>query len=181
MDNPQKDALENKSWDGTDRRSGEEHRRRDWNGSNMGEHSHHDHHRHRSHRRWRKFKKLVQTSLFVMGVCFLASLLFTYITGSLPNIIQGIIQKNVEKTIQRATGGLVDGQLSPDKLLKLGKNIKPEDFKGNAMRQLGGWGGGERGGEQIPEEHASISKEQFDQLKKYKDQYKEQYKAMIGK
>jgi len=176
MDNPQKDAPENKSWDGPERRSGEEHRRRDWNGSNMGEHSHHGHHGHRSRRRWRAFKKLAQTSLFLMGVCFLAALLFTYITGSLPNIIQGIIQKNVEKTIQRATEGLVDGQLSPDKLLKLGKNIKPGDLKGSAMRQLGGWEG-ERGGEQIPEEHGSVSKEQFDQLKKYKDQYK----AMMGK
>ena len=97
MDTPQKDSLNNKSWEGIERRSGEKRKIENRIRMERREHSHHGHHRHRSHRRWRKFKKLFQTSLFVLGICFLASLLFTYITGSLPNIIQGIIQKNVER------------------------------------------------------------------------------------
>ena len=68
----------------------------------------------------------------------------------------------------------MEEQLSPEKLLKMSKNIKPKDLKGKALRSLGGREGDR--GEQIQEEHAPISKDQLEQFKKYKEQYKDMLK-----
>ena len=91
MDTPQKDSLNNKSREGIERRSGKERKIENRIGTERREHSHHGHHRHHR-RRLRKLKKPGQITIhcdgnMLPGVPFI----YTYITGSLPNIIQGII------------------------------------------------------------------------------------------
>ena len=107
--------------------------------------------RHRSHR-WRRFKKTTVTLLAVMGICFVVALLLTYITGSLPNLIERVVSKNIEKAIQRTTAEFAEGKFSPEALKGLGKNIDIEKLKGQALRNLGGWEG-DRGEGQSPDEY----------------------------
>ena len=65
----------------------------------------------------------------------------------------------------------MDGQLNPDKPLKIPNELTPDEIEGSAMRTLGGWTG-DRGGEQVPEEFVHMSGEQFGQMKKYKEMLK---------
>ena len=139
-------------------------------------------HHHHSHKRWRRFKKTAVTLLAVMGICFFVALLLTYITGGLPNLIERVVSKNIEKAIQRTTAEFAEGQFSPEALKGLGKNIDIEKLKGQAMRNLGGWGG-DRGEGQSPDEY-KVQEDYMkhmsrDEIEKKKDYYKEKYKEML--
>lgn len=114
-----------------------------------GKHHHRGHHR--SHR-WRKFKETATPLLIILGICFFVALVLTYMTGSLPNLIERIVSKNIEKAIQRTTAESTDGKFSPEALKGLGKNIDIEELKGQALRNLGGWGG-DRGENQAPDDY----------------------------
>jgi hypothetical protein len=122
------------------------------------------------------------TLLVVMGICFVIALLLTYITGGLPNLIERIVSKNIEKAIQRTTAEFAEGKFSPEALKGLGKNIDIEKLKGQALRNLGGWEG-DRGEGQSPEDYKKqedyakhLSRED---LERKKDYYKEKYKEML--
>ena len=73
-------------------------------------------------------------------------------TGSLPNLMERIVSKNIEKAIQRTTAEFSEGKFSPEALKGLGKNIDIEKLKGQALRNLGGWEG-DRGEGQSPGEY----------------------------
>ena len=206
MDTLDNDNAENKDWDTTDRRekerrdneqrtegdrrSGLESTKRDGveqriaadrRGGEQGGHESRRHHHHR-HRRWRKFKKTTATLLVVMGICFFVALLLTYITGGLPNLIEKVVSKNIEKAIQRTTAEFSEGKFSPEALKGLGKNIDIEKLKGQAMRNLGGWEG-DRGEKQSPDKYKgqedSLKSMSRDDLEKKKDYYKDKYKEML--
>ena len=122
------------------------------------------------------------TLLVVMGICFVVALLLTYITGGLPNLIERVVSKNIEKAIQRTTAEFAEGKFSPEALKGLGKNIDIEKLKGQAMRNLGGWEG-DRGGKQSPDDYKKeddyakhLSR---DDLEKKKDYYKDKYKELM--
>ncbi len=142
----------------------------------------HERRRRHSHRRWRKFKKTTATLLVVMGICFFVALLLTYITGGLPNLIEKVVSKNIEKAIQRTTAEFSEGKFSPEALKGLGKNIDIEKLKGQAMRNLGGWEG-DRGEKQSPDKYKgqedSLKSMSRDDLEKKKDYYKDKYKEML--
>src|SRR3989339_149502 len=127
-------------------------------------------------------KKTTMTLLVVMGICFVVALLLTYITGGLPNLIERVVSKNIEKAIQRTTAEFAEGKFSPEALKGLGKNIDIEKLKGQAMRNLGGWEG-DRGGKQSPDEYKgqedSLKSMSRDDLEKKKDYYKDKYKEML--
>ena len=57
------------------------------------------------------------TLLVVMGICFFVALLLTYITGGLPNLLEKVVSKNIEKAVQRTSAEFRRGNLVP-KLLK---------------------------------------------------------------
>ena len=139
--------------------------------------------RHRRHR-WRKFKKTTVTLLVVMGICFVVALLLTYITGGLPNLIERIVSKNIEKAIQRTTAEFTEGKFSPEALKGLGKDIDINKLKGEALKNLGGWGG-DRGEKQSPDEYKGqedyLKSMSRDDLEKNKDYYKEKYKEFLQK
>ena len=122
------------------------------------------------------------TLMVVMGICFIVALLLTYITGGLPNLIEKVVSKNIEKAIQRTTAEFAEGKFSPEALKGLGKNIDIEKLKGQAMRNLGGWEG-DRGGKQSPDEYKgqedSLKSMSRDDLEKKKDYYKDKYKEML--
>lgn len=137
--------------------------------------------RHRRHR-WRRFKKTATSLLIVVGICFFVALVLTYMTGSLPNLMERIVSKNIEKAIQRTTAEFSEGKFSPEALKGLGKNIDIEKLKGQAMRNLGGWEG-DRGEKQSPDEHKSqedyLKHIPRDDFEKNKDYYKDKYKEML--
>jgi len=166
--------LENTKWSGAERRTAEDSRGKERRG--------HDRRRRHSHRRWRHFKKTTMTLLVVMGICFVVALLLTYITGGLPNLIERVVSKNIEKAIQRTTAEFAEGKFSPEALKGLGKNIDIEKLKGQAMRNLGGWEG-DRGGKQSPDEYKgqedSLKSMSRDDLEKKKDYYRDKYKEML--
>ena len=122
------------------------------------------------------------TLLVVMGICFVVALLLTYITGGLPNLIERIVSKNIEKAIQRTTAEFAEGKFSPEALKGLGKNIDIEKLKGQALRNLGGWEG-DRGEGQSPDEYRGqedyMKSMSRDDLEKKKDYYKDKYKEML--
>ena len=159
-----------------ERRTAEDSRRKEQGGHDRRRHHHH------SRRRWRRFKKTTMTLMVVMGICFIVALLLTYITGGLPNLVERVVSKNIEKAIQRTTAEFAEGKFSPEALKGLGKNIDIEKLKGQAMRNLGGWEG-DRGEKQSPDEY----KDQEDYIKhmsrgdleKNKEYYKEKYKEML--
>ncbi len=144
-----------------------------------GKHYHRGHHR--SHR-WRKFKETATPLLIILGICFFVALLLTYITGGLPNLVEKIVSKNIEKAIQRTTAEFSEGKFSPEALKGLGKNIDIEKLKGQALRNLGGWEG-DRGEGQSPDEYKGqedyLKSMSRDDLEKKKDYYKEKYKEMM--
>jgi len=154
MSTPNDDGLENKNSNEIGRKERSGHERR----------------RHHSHRRWRRFKKTTVTLLVVMGICFVVALLLTYITGGLPNLIERVVSKNIEKAIQDTAG-----KFSPEALKGLGKNIDIEKLKGQAMKNLGGWGG-DRGEKQSPDEYKGqedyMKSMSRDEIEKKKDYYK---------
>ena len=120
------------------------------------------------------------TLLVVMGICFVVALLLTYITGGLPNLIERVVSKNIEKAIQRTTAEFTEGKFSPEALKGLGKNIDIEKLKGQAMRNLAG---GDRGEKQSPDQYEKqedyAKQLSRDDLEKKKDYYKEKYKEML--
>ncbi len=138
-----------------------------------GKHYHRGHHR--SHR-WRRFIKTATPLLIVLGICFFVALVLTYMTGSLPHLMERIVSKNIEKAIQRTTTEFSEGKFSPEALKGLGKNIDIEKLKGQALKNLGGWGG-DRGEEQSPDEYKDqedyLKHIPRDDLEKKKDYYKE--------
>ncbi|HHT9123234.1 MAG TPA: hypothetical protein ACFYEF_10245 [Candidatus Wunengus sp. YC63] len=166
--------LENTKWAGIERRTAEDSRGKERRG--------HERRRRHSHRRWRHFKKTTVTLLVVMAICFVVALLLTYITGGLPNLVERIVSKNIEKAIQRSTAEFAEGKFSPEALKGLGKNIDIEKLKGQAMRNLGGWEG-DRGEKQSPGEYKgqedSLKSMSRDDLEKKKDYYKDKYKEML--
>jgi len=174
--NDGRNGLGSAKWDGNERRTTEDHRWRERGGHERRKHHHH------SHRRWRRFKKTTVTLLVVMGICFVVALLLTYITGGLPNLIERVVSKNIEKAIQRTTAEFAEGKFSPEALKGLGKNIDIEKLKGQAMRNLGGWEG-DRGEKQSPDEYKGqedyMKSMSRDDLEKKKDYYKEKYKEML--
>jgi len=119
-----------------------------------------------------------------MGICFFAALLLTYITGGLPNLVEKIVSKNIEKAIQRSTTEFTEGKFSPEALKGLGKNIDIGKLKGEALKNLGGWGG-DRGEGQSPDKYKgqedSLKSMSRDDLEKKKDYYKDKYKEMLRK
>ena len=144
----------------------------------------HDHRgRHRSHR-WRKFKETATLLFIIMGICFFVALVLTYITGGLPKLMEKIVSKNIEKAIQRTTTEFAEGKFNPEALKGLGKNIDIEKLKGQALKNLGGWGG-DRGEGQSPDEYKG--QEDYlkylgrDGLEKKNDYYKEKYEEMLRK
>ena len=167
-------GLESTKRDGIERRTAADHRGKEQRG--------HERRRRHSHRRWRKLKKTTVTLLVVMGICFFAALLLTYITGGLPNLIEKVVSKNIEKAIQRTTAEFSEGKFSPESLKGLGKNIDIAKLKGQAMRNLGGWEG-DRGEKQSPDEYKgqedSLKSMSRDDLEKKKDFYKDKYKEML--
>ena len=204
MDTLDNGNTENKDWDTTekrekerrdnerrtesDRRSGIESTKRDGGERRTAadrrgkEQRGHERRRRHSHRRWRKFKKTTATLLVVMGICVFVALLLTYITGGLPNLIEKVVSKNIEKAIQRTTAEFSEGKFSPEALKGLGKNIDIEKLKGQAMRNLGGWEG-DRGEKQSPDKYKgqedSLKSMSRDDLEKKKDYYKDKYKEML--
>jgi len=146
-----------------------------------GKHYHRGHHR---RHRWRRFKKTVTSLLIVMGICFFAALLLTYVTGGLPTLVEKIISKNIEKALKRTTAEFAEGKLSPEALKGLGKDIDINKLKGEALKNLGGWGG-DRGEKQSPDEYKGqedyLKSMSIDDLEKKKDYYKEKYKEMLRK
>ncbi|MBM4066339.1 MAG: hypothetical protein FJ266_11995 [Planctomycetes bacterium] len=171
-----RNGLGSSKWDEVERRTAEDRRWRE-----RGRHEKRRH-RHHSHRRWRKFKKTTATLLVVMGMCFVVALLLTYITGGLPNLIERVVSKNIEKAIQRTTAEFAEGKFSPEALKGLGKNIDIEKLKGQALKNLGGWGG-DRGEKQSPDEYKTqedyMKHMSRDDLEKKKDFYKDKYKEML--
>ncbi|HHT9146187.1 MAG: hypothetical protein Q7J76_08475 [Candidatus Brocadiaceae bacterium] len=167
-------GLESTKRDGVERRSAGDHSGKERRG--------HERRRRHSHRRWRKLKKTTVTLLVVMGICFFAALLLTYITGGLPNLVEKVVSKNIEKAIQRTTAEFAEGKFSPEALKGLGKNIDIEKLKGQAMRNLGGWEG-DRGEKQSPDKYKgqedSLKSMSRDDLEKKKDYYKDKYKEML--
>ncbi len=176
MNAPDNSSKENKNWDGVERRTLEDHRQKERKG--------HERRRRHSHRRWRHFKKTSMTLLVVMGICFFVALLLTYITGGLPNLIEKVVSKNIEKAIQRTTAEFTEGKFNPEALKGLGKNIDINKLKGQAMRNLGGWEG-DRGEKQSPddyEKHEDYTKHMSrDDIERNKDLYKQKYKELMGK
>jgi|SRR3990170_5721655 len=167
-------GLESTKQDGVERRTAADRRGKEQRG--------HERRRRHSHRRWRKLKKTTATLLVVMGICFFVALLLTYITGGLPNLIEKVVSKNIEKAIQRTTAEFSEGKFSPEALKGLGKNIDIEKLKGQAMRNLGGWEG-DRGEKQSPDKYKgqedSLKSMSRDDLEKKKDYYKDKYKEML--
>ena len=167
-------GLESTKQDGVERRTAADRRGKEQRG--------HERRRRHSHRRWRKLKKTTATLLVVMGICFFVALLLTYITGGLPNLMEKIVSKNIEKAIQRTTAEFSEGKFSPEALKGLGKNIDIEKLKGQAMRNLGGWEG-DRGEKQSPDKYKgqedSLKSMSRDDLEKKKDYYKDKYKEML--
>lgn len=165
-----------KNWDRIERRITEDHR---W----KGRRGHKRRSRH-SHHRWRKLKKTSLTLLAVVGVSFLAALFLTYITGSLPNLVEKIIARNMEKALQRTTAEFTEGKFNLKSLEGLSKNIDIEKLKGQAMRNIGGLEG-DRGGKQSPDEYKGqedyLKSMSRDDLEKNKDYYKEKYKEFLQK
>ena len=161
-----------KNWDRIERRITEDHRQKERRG--------HKRRSRHSHRRWRNLKKTTLTLLAVVGVSFLAALFLTYVTGSLPNLIERVVSKNIEKAIQRTTAEFTEGKFSPEALKGLGKNIDIEKLKGQAMRNLAG---GDRGEKQSPDQYEKqedyAKQLSRDDLEKKKDYYKEKYKEML--
>ncbi len=98
--------------------------------------------------RWRKFKETATLLTIVVGICFFVALLFTYITGNLPTIIERVISKNIEKALRRTTAELKERKFTPEIL----KNIDAEKLTEEALRNLGGWEG-DRGEKQLPDEY----------------------------
>ena len=149
----------------------------------QGEGKHHHRGHHRRHR-WRRFKKTVTSLLIVMGICFFAALLLTYVTGGLPTLVEKIISKNIEKALKRTTAEFAEGKFSPEALKGLGKDIDINKLKGEALKNLGGWGGN-RGEKQSPDEYKGqedyLKSMSIDDLEKKKDYYKEKYKEMLRK
>ena len=120
------------------------------------------------------------TLLVVMGICFFVALLLTYITGGLPNLIEMVVSKNIEKAIQRTTAEFTEGKYSPEALKGLGKNIDIEKLKGQA---LGNFAGGDREEKQSLDEYTGqedyMKHMSRDDLEKEKDYYKEKYKELM--
>lgn len=146
-----------------------------------GKHYHRGHHR---RHRWRRFKKTVTSLLIVMGICFFAALLLTYVTGGLPTLVEKIISKNIEKALKRTTAEFAEGKFSPEALKGLGKDIDINKLKEEALKNLGGWGG-DRGEKQSSDEYKAqedyLKHMSIDDLEKKKDYYKEKYKEMLRK
>lgn len=119
-----------------------------------------------------------------MGICFVIAFLLTYITGGLPNLVEKIVSKNIEKAIQRTTAEFAEGKFGPEDLKKLGKNVDIDKLKGEALKRLGGWEG-DRGEGQAPEDYKG--KEDYTKhlsrgdLEKNKDYYKQKYKELMNK
>ncbi|MDO8745125.1 MAG: hypothetical protein Q7J76_08480 [Candidatus Brocadiaceae bacterium] len=104
------------------------------------------------------------------------AIVLTYMTGNLPNLMEKIVSKNIEKAIQRTTAEFSEGKFSPEALKGLGKNIDIEKLKGQALKNLGGLGG-DRGKGQSPDEY----KGQEDYLKHLPKDDLEKYKEMLRK
>ena len=117
-----------------------------------------------------------------MVICFFVALLLTYITVGLPNLIEKVVSKNIENAIHRTTAEFAEGKFSPEALKGLGKNINVEKLKGQALKNLGGWGG-DRGEGQSPDEYKKqddyMRHLSRDDLEKKKDYYKDKYKEMM--
>ena len=98
--------------------------------------------------------------------------------------MEKIVSKNIEKAIQRTTAEFSEGKFSPEALKGLGKNIDIEKLKGQALKNLGGWGG-DRGEGQSPDEYKGqedyLKSMSRDDLEKNKDYYKEKYKEFLQK
>jgi len=169
-------GLESTKRDGIKRRAVTDHRRK--------ERRDHERRMRRSNRRWRKLKKTIVTLSVVMGICFFAALLLTYITGGIPNLVEKVVSKNIEKAIQRTTAEFSEGKFSPEALKGLGKNIDIGKLKGEALKNLGGWGG-DRGERQSPDKYKgqedSLKSMSRNDLEKNKDFYKDKYKEMLRK
>lgn len=150
---------------------------------NRGKRKHVYHRRHR-HRRspWKKLKKTLKPLLIVIGICFVTAILLTYITGGLPNLVEKVITKNIEKAIERTTAEFAEGELSTEKLKGLTKNIDINKLKGEAFKRLGGWEG-DRGEGQSPEDFKKQEeyKKHLHDFEKNKEYYKEKYQDMIRK
>ncbi len=167
-------GLERTKLDGDERRTAADRRGKEQRGR--------ERRRRHSHRRWRKLKKTTVRLLVVMGICFFAAFLLTYITGGLPNLVEKVVSKNIEKAIQRTTAEFSEGKFGPEVLKGLGKNIDIEKLKGQAMRNLGGWEG-DRGEGQSPDKYKGqedyLKHVPRDDLEKKKDYYKDKYKEML--
>ena len=146
-----------------------------WNGvekTTTGKHRYIVRRRKHHHRnRLEKFRKTVISLLIVSGISLCIALLISYITGGLPNMIDRIISKNIEKAIQNTTGGLVDGNLNTEALRNLTKNIDINKLKEASSKN---YGGRDMGKEQSSEDYKDYSKhltnENIENLKrKYKE------------
>ena len=105
-------GLESTKWDGVERRTAGDSRGKERRGG--------DRRRRHSHRRWRKLKKTTVTLFVVLGICFVAALLLTYITGGLPSLIEWVVSKNIEKANSGLLQNFQRGNLVP-KLLTWAK------------------------------------------------------------
>lgn len=166
MDDSDKIRPENSNWDALERRaSGERRRSRRPGGKNRRIAS--------RNRRARKIKQTAKSLSIVVGICFFVALLISYLTGELPNLIDGVVSKNIEKAIQDTTSGMVGGNLNPQNIEQLARRFNARD------RGDGSQGSGLSAETfKSVEGYQNISGENIEQLK---EQYKDKYRQMMGR
>jgi len=177
-------GQKNNSWDAMERRAESERRATGWEALERRDDGERRVRRRRtrkgSHRRMKNIKKTGKTLLITAGICFFAALLITYVTGGLPNLIDGFISKNVERAIQDTTASFLDDKSGQGNIEEMVRRLDIGKLKA---------GGSDDNVGKLKDQYKQQYKEMLartgsggdNNIERLKEQYKDKYKEMVGR